>query len=32
MNEAAKLMGVELVDHLILGLNRFVSLKQRGIL
>lgn len=32
MNEAAKLMGVELVDHLILGLNRFVSLKQRGVL
>jgi DNA repair protein RadC len=32
MVEAAKLMGVELVDHLILGRNRFVSLKQRGVL
>jgi len=30
MVEAAKLMGVELIDHLILGRNRFVSLKQRG--
>lgn len=31
MVEASKLMGVELVDHLILGANRFISLKQRGI-
>ena len=31
MVEAAKLMGVELVDHLILGTNRYISLKKRGI-
>lgn len=30
MVEAARLMGVDLVDHLILGRNRYVSLKQRG--
>lgn len=30
MVEAAKLMGIDLLDHLILGANRFVSLKQRG--
>lgn len=30
MVEAGKLMGVEVVDHLILGANRYVSLKQRG--
>ncbi|HVT01840.1 MAG TPA: DNA repair protein RadC [Thermoanaerobaculia bacterium] len=28
--EAGKLMGVDVVDHLILGTNRFVSLRQRG--
>lgn len=32
MVAAADLMGVELVDHLILGRNRYVSLKQRGFL
>jgi DNA repair protein RadC len=30
MAEAGKLMGVELLDHLILGANRYISLKQRG--
>ncbi len=30
MVEAGRLMGVEILDHLILGSNRFVSLKQRG--
>lgn len=28
--EAGKVLGVEVLDHLILGANRFVSLKQRG--
>jgi len=28
--EAGKVLGVDVVDHLILGANRFVSLKQRG--
>ncbi len=28
--EAGKLLGVEVVDHLILGMNRYVSLKDRG--
>lgn len=32
MAEAGKLMGVELLDHLILGANRYVSLRQRGVL
>jgi DNA repair protein radc len=30
MVEAGKLLGVDVLDHLILGANRFVSLKQRG--
>ena len=30
MVEAGRLMGIEGKDHLILGRNRFVSLKQRG--
>lgn len=30
LSEASKLLGVDLIDHLILGTNRFVSLKQRG--
>lgn len=30
MVEAGKLMGVDVLDHLILGANRFVSLRQRG--
>jgi DNA repair protein RadC len=28
--EAGTLLGVEVVDHLILGMNRYVSLKDRG--
>jgi DNA repair protein RadC len=32
MVEAGKLMGVDVLDHLILGANRYVSLKQRGAL
>lgn len=31
MAEAAKIMGVDLLDHLILGANRYVSLRQRGL-
>jgi DNA repair protein RadC len=30
--EAGKVLGIDVVDHLILGINRFVSLKQRGML
>jgi DNA repair protein RadC len=30
MVEAGRLMGVEVLDHLILGANRYVSLRQRG--
>lgn len=30
--EAGKVLGVEVLDHLILGANRFVSLKQRGMM
>ena len=29
---AGTLMGIEIVDHLVLGAGRFVSLKQRGVL
>lgn len=32
MVEAGRVMGVDVVDHLILGANRFVSLHQRGVL
>lgn len=32
MVDAAKLMGVELVDHLILGASRYVSLRRRGVI
>jgi DNA repair protein RadC len=30
--EAGKVLGVDVLDHLILGANRFVSLKQRGVM
>ena len=30
--EAGKLFSVEVLDHLILGIGRFVSLKQRGLM
>ncbi|MGA8809517.1 MAG: DNA repair protein RadC [Thermoanaerobaculia bacterium] len=30
--EAGKVLGVDVLDHIILGANRFVSLKQRGIM
>ena len=30
MAEAGRLLGVDVLDHLILGANRYVSLKQRG--
>jgi DNA repair protein radc len=30
--EAGKVLGVDVLDHLILGANRFVSLKQRGLM
>ena len=29
--EAGKLLDIELMDHIILGSNRFVSLKERGL-
>ncbi|HEY0592829.1 MAG TPA: DNA repair protein RadC [Thermoanaerobaculia bacterium] len=32
LNEATRLFGIELVDHLIIGINRFVSLRNRGVL
>ncbi|MGK2859125.1 MAG: JAB domain-containing protein, partial [Thermoanaerobaculia bacterium] len=32
MVEAGNLIGVEVVDHLIIGMNKFVSLKQRGVI
>lgn len=32
LNDAARLFGVELVDHLIIGANRFVSLRSRGVI
>lgn len=28
--EAGKIMGIELIDHLIIGENRFISLKEKG--
>jgi DNA repair protein RadC len=31
LNEASRLFGIELVDHLIIGANRFVSLRKRGV-
>jgi DNA repair protein RadC len=30
--DAGKVLGVDVLDHLILGINRFVSLKQRGMM
>lgn len=32
LNEAGRILGIELLDHLILGDGRFVSLKERGII
>jgi len=32
MIEAGKLMGVDVVDHLILGTSRFLSMRQRGMI
>jgi DNA repair protein RadC len=29
---AGTLMGIEILDHIVLGAGRFVSLKQRGVL
>ena len=31
VNEAAKLLGIDLVDHIIVGKDNWVSLKQRGL-
>jgi DNA repair protein RadC len=31
VNEAAKLLGIELVDHIVVGKDTWVSLKQRGL-
>ena len=30
--EAGRLLGIDVIDHLIIGLNRYVSLKQRGVI
>ena len=30
--EAGQLLGIELLDHIILGDNRWVSLKERGVI
>ena len=30
--QAAKLLGIELVDHIVIGAGRFVSLKERGLI
>ena len=32
LSQAAKLLGVELLDHIVIGGNRFVSLKDRGLM
>ncbi len=32
LSQAAKLLGVELLDHVVIGGERFVSLKERGLL
>lgn len=32
LEEAGKVLGIDVVDHLILGSNRYVSLKQRGMM
>jgi DNA repair protein RadC len=32
LGSAGTLMGIEVLDHLILGAGRFVSLKERGVL
>jgi len=32
MVEAGNLLGIEVVDHLIIGMNKYVSLKQRGVI
>ena len=32
LSQAAKLLGVELLDHIVIGGNRFVSLKEKGLI
>ena len=32
LSQAAKLLGVELLDHIVIGGDRFVSLKERGLM
>ena len=32
LSQAAKLLGVELLDHIVIGGDRFVSLKERGLI
>ncbi len=32
LSQAAKLLGVDLLDHIVIGGNRFVSLKDRGLM
>ena len=30
--QAAKLLGIDLLDHIVIGGDRFVSLKERGLM
>jgi DNA repair protein RadC len=32
LQECGKILGIELLDHIVIGLNRYVSLKDRGLL
>ena len=32
LSQAAELLGIELLDHVVIGRNRFVSLKERGLM
>ena len=32
LNECGKILGIDLLDHLIIGENKFVSLKEKGYL
>ena len=32
INEASKIIGINLVDHIIIGREQYVSLKEKGIL
>ena len=32
LKECGKIMGIELLDHIIIGNNKYVSLKEKGII